>query len=472
MSDISVIQELQEAEHELEQFGYKQELKRSLGVGVLTAYGLNYMIPLAPAVLFGVQLTTSGGTVAIPYIFAAIAMFFTASSYAAMVRVYPLAGSVYNYLSRGWTPYAGFLAGWGILLDYLLIPGLVTTVGTYWVQQLLPSVPFIVILAIIAIFTGVVNYFGVEIMARIGLWFLGITGGVVVLGFGVWIYAVVVNHVGTGTLFSAVPFKSAGPSALLGATALSVLSYLGFDAITTLAEETVNPKRDIPRAIYLTLFIGALLFSLTGYLGMLPIADWAKHASDNNWVSATLFFVAKDTGGTWFSLVYTAGFIFAVCVFNVVATSAGARLLFGMGRDELIPKPVFTKLNKWEIPHFNVILIVLLIFVCGLWLNIDLLSSMVNFGALLGFILINAVVIVKYCIKDGDDVKEAREKSAVTFYLRYLITPLIGIGVNVWIFTSLDPMALRVGAAWVVLGLILLAIKTAGFRRLPPSLDV
>src|SRR5664280_660158 len=173
-------------EEELAKFGYKQELKRSLNVWQLTAFGLNYMIPTAPAIIFGIILTTSGGTVAIPYAVAGVAMLFTALSYGTMVQNFPLAGSIYNYVSRGLNPHVGFLAGWILILDYILIPTVTSVSAVLYIQDELHG-PKWAWLLLFAVAMGLFNLFGVELMAKLGLWLLVIGEIVVFVGFVMWI---------------------------------------------------------------------------------------------------------------------------------------------------------------------------------------------------------------------------------------------------------------------------------------------
>jgi len=99
------------SQNDLSKFGYKQELRRSLNFWQLAAFGLNYMIPIAPAVSFGFILKTSGGTVVLPYLLAGIMMVSTAISYGILLKKFPMAGSLYNYISRSLNPHVGFLTG-------------------------------------------------------------------------------------------------------------------------------------------------------------------------------------------------------------------------------------------------------------------------------------------------------------------------------------------------------------------------
>ncbi|WP_027415017.1 APC family permease [Aneurinibacillus terranovensis] len=462
---------------DISQFGYQQELKRTMNVWHLTAFGLNYMVPIAPAIIFGFLLQTSGGTVALPYLLAGLAMFLTALSYGVMVRNFPLAGSVYNYVGRGWSPHLGFIAGWTLTLDYILIPTVTAASSAIYAQQLFPGIPYWALLAFFSIGMGILNLFGVELLSKMGLWLLVIGEFVVWVSFIVWGKAVY-NGMGTGTLISSEPFHFKDLSSLTAATSLAVFSYLGFDAITTLAEETNHPKRDIPKAIYWSVGVGALTMFLSGYFGMLVIPDWEKYISDNNWVNTTLFQVSKKTGGDLFSVFFTAGYLTELGVFNLVATAAGARLLYGMGRDTLLPKSIFAKINKrWHTPHWNIIIIVAIEFILGFSQSIDTLSNLVNYGALFGFGTLNLAVIWLYYVKkkgrsplsEGD---QANWKPTGWRNIRYLLIPILGFVTIVYVWLSMDHLALIIGTIWLILGTVFLAIKTKGFRKLPPHLDL
>ncbi len=262
---------------DLGQYGYTQQLDRTMDVWQLTAFGLNYMIPIAPAIIFGLLLKGSGGTVALPYLLAGVAMLFTGFAYAVMVRNFPLAGSVYSYVGRGWNPYLGFIAGWVLTLDYILIPTVTASSAAAFAQQQFPDMPYWLLLSFFSVATGLVNLFGVELMSRLGLWLLLLGELVVWISMAVWGHAVSAHHVGEATLWSMKPFEFSSLGALAGATSLAVFSFLGFDAITTLAEETCQPRRDIPRAIFWCIGIGTLTMVACGYVGVLVIPDWRNY---------------------------------------------------------------------------------------------------------------------------------------------------------------------------------------------------
>ncbi|ODN42552.1 APC family permease [Piscirickettsia litoralis] len=387
----------------LNSFGYEQELDRSLNTAQLTAFGLNYMIPIAPAIVFGFVMVQSGGTVALPYLLAFFGMIFTAFSYVILIKNFPLSGSVYNYVGRGISPSLGFIAGWAILLDYLVIPSVTAASSAIYLQQLFPQTSYYLWLVLFIAITGGLNLVGIKPIAKLGVWLLIIGELVIFAGFTSWGHAIVVNHMGVGHLISSEPFHFSSWGALASATSIGMLSYLGFDAISTLTEEAKNPRRDVPRAIYLSLIIGATTMIITGYLGMLVIPNWHDYINNPTWISSSLFHITQMAGGQVMGMIYTTGFVLAMGVFNIVATASCSRILFGMGRDNTLPKAIFGKINpKSKVPQINILIIMILQIILGSIGQVDLLSSLVNFGAIIGFILLNTAVIYLYFIKNQE----------------------------------------------------------------------
>ncbi len=461
----------------VDKFGYTKELQGSMTVLQLTAFGLNYMLPLAPAVIFGVLLSTSGGTVALPFLLAGIAMLLTAFSYSTMVKNFPLAGSVYSYVGRGWNPHFGFLAGWVVTLDYVLIPTITSVSAAYLVQQYFPTIPFWILLGMFSVGIGLLNILGVELMSKMGIWFLILGEFVVWTCILVWGKAVYSDGIGTGTLISSLPFQFDSMTGLIAATSLAVLSFLGFDAITTLAEETRNPKKDIPRAIFLCIGIGLITMVVCSYIAMLVIPDWRDSIVDENWMNTVLFQVSVLTGGDAFGLFFTAGFLSSLAVFNLVATAAGARLLYGMGRDNLLPKGIFAAISKrFNTPHFNIILIVAIEFVLGITVDIGMISNLVNYGAFFGFATLNLSVIWLYYIKKKGEAplhlfEQVNWKPFGIYHLRYLVLPALGFAVIAYVWSGMDKFAFLLGTVWLIIGIAFLYFRTNGFKQLPPQLE-
>lgn len=435
----------------LNKFGYQQQLKGSLGLWQITAFGLNYMIPLSPAIIYGFVLIRSGGTVALPFLLAGIAMLLTGITYATMVKHFPLAGSLYNFISRAWHPRIGFIGGWIISLDYLLITTVTSMSAATYIHQLVPNLSYYLMLTLFVITTGLINILGINIIASLGIIFLLFAEIIVFISFMVWSYAIQVHHIGAGTLLSMAPFHYSNIHALINATSLAVASYLGFDAITTLAEESDNPIKNIPRAILLCITLGGITMVITGYLGVLAIPHWQQFTENNDWLATALQNVCEVTGGHIFAVFYTVGFILSMAVFNIVATAATARLFFGMGRDNLLRQNIFAVINKkWHTPHWNVLLIIAINLVIGSFFQIDEIADLVNYGALLGFALLNISLIQFYLAQQNT----LNFKKTFTEYLQYLISPLIGFIVVISVFCGLNRETHIVGTIWLFIGII------------------
>ena len=222
----------QPAEAELERFGYRQELSRSLGFADLLIYGLIFMVPIAPFGIFGSVFNGSGGMVALAYVIGMVAMMFSALSYAQMVRAFPMAGSVYTYAGRGIAPPVGFLAGWVILLDYVLVPALLYLVASVAMNSLVPAVPVWLWLAAFVLLNTVINYLGIQMTARVNRVML--VAELIVLAIFI-VVGVVALASGKGTGFSWEPLYNAHTftwSVVFGAVSVAVLSFLGFDGIS------------------------------------------------------------------------------------------------------------------------------------------------------------------------------------------------------------------------------------------------
>ncbi|MHB0928224.1 MAG: APC family permease, partial [Candidatus Nanopelagicales bacterium] len=242
-------------EHSLEEFGYRQELQRSLTFTDLLVYGLIFMVPIAPFGIFGSVYQASGGMVALTYVIGMIAMMFTANSYAQMSRAFPMAGSVYTYAGRGFRPWVGFLTGWAILLDYVLVPALLYLVAAVAMNSIVSSVPVWVWLAGFVILNTIVNYMGIEMTAKVNKVML--VAELIVLAIFIVIGIVAIAQ-GKGNGFSLEAFfnqKTFTFSLILGAVSVAVLSFLGFDGISMLAEENKESAHNIGRSMVVALLL-------------------------------------------------------------------------------------------------------------------------------------------------------------------------------------------------------------------------
>lgn len=441
------------ADDELKAFGYEPKLSRSLTTWQLTAFGLTYLQPIGPAVIFGFLLVTSGGSVALPYTLAFVGMIFTVMSYSVLINEYPLAGSIYNYVKNVISPFWGFLAGWLLALDYILIPTITSVSSAIYAHQLVPAVSYESWLIFFVISMGALNLIGIKSTSYINSAILFIQIAIVLTGFVIWANFLMKSGQGVNSLISVTPFHFESYSGLLQASSLAIFSFLGFDAVTTMAEESVNPRRDIPRAMMICTCIGFSIMFLSGYLGMLLYPNWHDLISDQGWLNATLFNAAKLTGGDLFGVIYTIGFILAMMITNLVGAAEATRLLYGIGRDGVIPSRFFSAVNqRFKTPHWNILFIVLIEIALGSYANPDQLAELINYGAISGFIMLNFSVIWLGC-KSVKVTRNASE-SIIRIFAKYFMFPVIGLVIMAAIFINMKIITLVFGSLWGLIGIL------------------
>jgi amino acid transporter len=448
------------ADNELKEFGYEPKLSRSLTTWQLTAFGLTYLQPIGPAVIFGFLLATSGGSVALPYMLAFVGMIFTILSYSVLIKEYPLSGSIYNYVKYVISPFWGFIAGWLLALDYILIPTITSVSSAIYAHQLVPAVSYEVWLLFFVSSMGALNLIGIKSTSYINSAILFIQIAIVMAGFVIWANFLMKSGHGLNSLISVTPFHFESYSGLLQASSLAIFSFLGFDAVTTMAEESVHPRRDIPRAMMICTCIGFSIMFLSGYLGVLLFPSWRELIADQGWLNTTLFNAAKLTGGDLFGLIYTFGFILAMMITNLVSTAAASRLLYGIGRDGFIPSKLFSAVNqRFKTPHWNIIFIVLIELVLGSYANPDQLAELINYGAISGFIMLN------FCgiwlgIKRISNLY-GNSQNFVRAIPKYFIFPAFGLVVMFSIFLNMKNITLVFGSLWGVIGILYYYIRLA-----------
>ncbi|MBR0599614.1 APC family permease [Sinanaerobacter chloroacetimidivorans] len=442
-----------------ENMGYTQELKRVLTLKDLAIYGIAFMTPIAPAYIYGSASAITGGTLALAYIIAMVAMLFTAYSYGHMAAAFPIAGSTYSYTQRAINHHLGFFAGWAMFLDYVLVPLVVFMVGASYANAAVPSVPYVAWVFIIAAVVTVVNYFGVQMAARTNLILVGIMGAIVIVFIVVCAFAVT-KGTGEGTLISARPFYNPDgltSGMLIAGGAIACFSFLGFDSITTMAEEAVNPRKDIGRAAIIACILGGGIFILQAYMAQLVWPDYTAFET----ADTALFEVAQLAGGAAMAGLYTFAVILSTLTAGLTGQSSAARLLYGMGRDEVLPKKFFTHLHpKYKTPVYNIFIMCTIGVIGALTMNISLVAELLNFGGLFGFMCVNLSVIVYYYFKQ-------KQKKV----LQYFLLPALGFVICFYLWIHLSTIALTVGGSWLAIGIIYAAIETKGFKKKPPVLS-
>lgn len=324
----------------------KPHLRRVLSLWDLIFYGIVLIQPIAAVGLFGVASKVSGGHMSTTLLIAMVGMILTAISYGRMASLYPSAGSAYTYVGKGLNPYFGFMAGWAMFLDYLIVPVINTIYACLTLQRLVPSIPFVIWVILFVLFITFLNLRGIRTMARSNELML-LVMCLVILAFIVLGIHYVFHDRGWSGLLSYKPFydpKTFNLGAVMTATSFAALTYIGFDGVTTLAEDVKNPKRNMLLAPILVCLFTGLFSILQIYLAQ---RIWPDYNSFPN-LETAFFDVAEKVGGR---LLFNAiaVILFIACLGSGLAGQVGAaRLLFGMGRDGVIPGKIFSHLDKKE----------------------------------------------------------------------------------------------------------------------------
>jgi amino acid transporter len=436
-----------------------QVLRRSLSSGDLIVYGLLFIGPLAPVGVFGVLDAKSFGSVALVYVVATFAMAFTALSYAQMSRQVPHAGSVYAYASIGIGRPAGFAAGWLAMLDYLLIPAVGYLFCGIALHSLVPSVPAWVFTAIAFVSTTVLNLVGVHLAARVGFVVLVVE----ILLLAVFVVAAVVVLITRGP---ARPWTSpvlgvggTTTAAVMGAVSVAVLSFLGFDAIASFAEENTGDERQVGRAVLFCLAVAGLLFVVQTYLAGLLMPVSPQHLAQVPSEQGTAFYTMTKTAvGPWlqktFAVVKGIGPAFTA----MAAVAAASRLLYGMARDRGLPKALASVDARSQVPRAALLTTAAISLVVSVWAarrpdGLEVLVSIVNMGALAAFTLLHVSVIGYFVIRHGSRL-----------WVPHVVIPTVGAAVSIWIMISATTLAKIIAAAWLAVGAVVYAV---GGRRGP-----
>lgn len=435
------------------------KLDRALGLWSVVLFGLAYMTPMIVFGTFGALAAASQGTTAMAYLVAAAAILLTAISYGVMARVYPVAGSAYTYARRSISPSIGFLVGWAVLLDYFFLPMVIWLIGAAYLTSAFPAVPaWVWIVGFIAV-TTIVNVVGIAFANRINFILMLVQLGVLV-AFLVLAARYVVALNGPGGLVSVTPFFREGVpfSASVAGAAIAAYSFLGFDAVSTLTEETRDARRTMPKAILIIALAGGLIFIASAYITQLahPGADFVS-------VDAAATEIAKAIGGDLFVTIFLATLVVAQFTSGLAAQASVGRLLYAMGRDTVLPASFFGNLHpKWHTPILNLILVGA-IGLAALTMDVTTSTSFINFGAFLAFTAVNVSVIALY-LKSDQQVRSLG-------MLIGLIVPALAAVCDLFLLWNLDEHAKVLGLVWLAVGVAYLAYLTRFFQVAPPEMD-
>jgi amino acid transporter len=441
----------------LQEFGYQEQLRRVLTTKDLVIYGMIFMVPIAPFQVYGFVWDDAKGMVPLAYLLGLVGMFFTALSYASMSRAFPLAGSVYTYAQRGLHEIAGFFSGWLILLDYILVPSLLYLFSAAALRPLFPAVPVWIWLGAFISFNAAVNLIGIQLTARVNRYVLVME--LVTLGlFLVMGTMALYGGAGAGRLTLKPIYDPAVFSfaTVAGATSIAVLSFLGFDGISTLSEENSGKQDAVGRATVLSLLLVGALFMLQTWIAT-DLAQGMRFSSPE-----TAFYeIAERAGGAWLRLITILAMVIALAISNAMAAQAAvARILFAMARDGKLPSILAKVHPRFQTPYVSTLAVACVSILVG-WIffnRIDDLTRVVNFGALSGFVLLHLSVINHYFVrlKSGD-------------WLRHLVFPLTGLFIILYVLYEMDRAAKIMGVCWIAIGVLYYFVLTLRGKK-PVSL--
>jgi putrescine importer len=441
-------------------------LRRVLTLWDLIFYGIVLISPIAPIPLFGVVQEQSHGYIVDTLLIGMFAMMVTAFSYGRMATLYPSAGSAYTYVGRGLNLHLGFLVGWAMFLEYLLQP----LINAVWVADTIHGwVHWIPSPALMAVFVGVVtllNLRGIRASALANKLLLT-SMSLVIATFVIMAVRYLFHLDGWHGIFSSLPlydprtfnFRIVG-----GAVPLAALTYVGFDGVTTLSEDAQNPKRNVLLATVLVCVFTGVFSSLEVYLGQ---RVWPAIHFEN--VDGAFMEACMRVGGRALFLAMTGVTVVAALGCGLTGGLGGARLLFGMGRDDILPRRVFAHLEtKRNTPNYNIWIIAVLAFGGGWLLSLnghgfENGAEVLNFGAFMCFMGVNFATFWQFGVK--------RVNGGRTNIMADVILPLMGFAFCAWLCISLNFIATVVGVVWFVLGGIYLGFKTRGFRQQPAVMD-
>ncbi|NKX53013.1 APC family permease [Arthrobacter mobilis] len=430
------------------------QLKRVLGLWVLVLFGLTYMAPVTVFTTYGLVTDMTGGHLAAAYVVALATMIFTAVSYARMSQAVPAAGSAYSYTQQTFGGHVGFMTGWTLMLDYLFLPMInFLLIGIYMNTQF-PSVPAWVF--------SLAGLLLVLVMNALGINFVGKFSGAIVAVSMVLIVVFValsVNQLASAGAPSLLePFSFAdGYGPIFAGAAVLALSFLGFDAVSTLAEDAKDARRNVPRAIVLATVFGGLIFILVAWVGALVFPDWQNFT---NLDSAGVELMAH-VGGTLLTSLFVAIYVAGCIGSGMTSQVSVTRIIYAMGRDGLLPQ-IFGRLHpKFGTPMAAALAVSAISLLC-LVMTLETAASMISFGALFAFSMVNLSVVKHFVV-------DQRRRSGADL-VKFLLLPLVGFGLTIWLWTSLAPSSFTVGLVWMAAGLLFLAFRTKGFRKAPPKL--
>lgn len=429
-------------------------LKHSLKLWHIVVIGIGFIAPTIVFDTFGIASKATDGNVPSGYLFTVIAILFTAGSYRKMVRVFPSSGSAYTYVQKTINPSLGFIVGWSLLLDYLFTPMINALVCSIYVSTLFPNFPVWLTIVIFAVVTTLTNLFSVKISISVNVLFV-IWQFITVFVFTSLCIIQLLHAKGPEGIFSLEPLYSSNLkfSQLMSGAALLAFSFLGFDAVTTLAEETKDPKKTIPNGILLIVIIVGSLFVTASYFEQSALSLFPKIED----IEGTSSILAKYLGGVFLQSMLFSASLTSTFASAMVSQTSASRILYAMGKDGVLPRKFFGYIHpSFGTPVYNILLLGL-IALTAIFLTLETATSFITFGALTAFTFVNLSVIFQYIFKE--------RRRGFRSVLNYFVSPLIGTSLIVFLWLNLNQHALVLGISWVAIGISYLLILENIFKK-------
>ncbi|MBG5951378.1 MULTISPECIES: APC family permease [Proteus] len=436
------------------------QLRKTLTLMQVVMMGLAFLQPMTIFDTFGIVSGITNGHVATSYAIALIAILFTAVSYGKLVKRFPSAGSAYTYAQKSMSPHVGFMVGWSSLLDYLFMPMINILLAKIYLQAIFPGVePWIFVFGLVALMTFF-NLRGINVVANLNTAIVIVQVAVMVVFVGLLIHGVY-NGEGAGELWTFRPFVSVDAEVIPMITGATILcfSFLGFDGISTLSEETPNAGKVIPKAIFLTALIGGIIFIAVSYFLQLYFPDISRFKNPEESQPEIMLYVA----GALFQSIILVFSCVTVLASGMAAHAGVARLLYVMGRDGVFPEKTFGYVHpKWRTPAFNVLLVGFLA-LGAVFFDLVTATALINFGALVAFTFVNLSVISQFYIRE-------RRNKGLMDHINYLILPIIGAATMGVLWINLEPGSMELGLVWGAIGILYMVWITRRFRRPMPQM--
>lgn len=446
------------------------KLQKTLGLWHIIIIGLAYIQPMTLFDTFGLVSEESHHHVPTSYIIALIAILLTSISYGHMIRRYPSSGSAYTYAQKSIHPNVGFMVGWSSWLDYLLSPMVNIILAVIYLQALFPSVNHWVWVIVLTAFMTGVNLRGAKFVAHFNSWIV-LVQLIVIAVFTYLVYEKLqmgLNADGPMTaetryqLWSLEPFWNELTSlgAIVTGATLLCFSFTGFDSLSSLAEETKDTEKTLPKAIFLTALLAGVIFIASTYFIQIYFpGDPKSYFAD---IAATQPDILMLVGGSLFQSYVLAFAIVTVMASGISAHAGVSRLMYVMGRDGIINKKIFGHISSSSYtPSYNIMIVGVVALAAG-FMDLDIIISMISFGALTAFTFVNLSVISRYALRDGR-TKKFKD------ILNFVIIPLLGFFSIFAMWLEIEDTALKYGLWWAMFGILYLGYKTKGFKYSAPQ---